>query len=149
MFGLCLRVLSKCMGWVRSGSRARALMNRERESEVRGGFAVDRAAEMRIVASLRWFEAHRRGIMSLIWFTSSSVRAAPLVAAEVSNSLNGNGGDKKLRDGLRWKKRIFSVTDFMATAAVTGENKAQRKWREKYFFKDRNYVGLCFEKITT
>lgn len=71
------------MGWVRSGSEEKRLMRDERGSEEREGLAVERAAEMRSVASLRWFASHRRGIMVLIWLTSSSVREAPVSAAVV------------------------------------------------------------------
>lgn len=67
------------MWWVRSGSEARRLMREERGSEARGGLEVERAAEMRLTASLRWLESHKRGITVLIWFTSSSVRAAAAV----------------------------------------------------------------------
>lgn len=105
------------MGSVRSGCRARVAMNEERESEVRGGLGVERAAEMRFVASLRWFAAQRRGIMALIWFTSSAVRdaAAPLLfVAVVTNSLIGNGFEKKLRGGFRWRNRIFAANAFMS-----------------------------------
>lgn len=68
---------------MRSGSEASRLMREETGREARGGLAVDRAAEMSLTASLRWSESHRRGITALIWFTSSSVRAAQVVEVVV------------------------------------------------------------------
>lgn len=111
------------MGWVRSGSRASRFTRVESGSELRGGFAVERAAEMRLMASLRWFEEHRRGMTSLICLTSSSVRAALLfvevllsvVVVQVASFLISEG-DEKLRDGFRWKICSFVATDFMAAA---------------------------------
>lgn len=48
-------------------------MKMERESDSKDGF-VRKAVVMRLAASLRWFEEHKRGISRFICVSSSSVR---------------------------------------------------------------------------